>query len=402
MCLIHLFILKFHNLKAISHNTIRIMSEILTGGSQTVTKRLGSDWEAMHGFLGSSEWEAPELTKRCDEEARPGYDTKLAHEYNDISEVLSMKIALLARLIRKSRNCIAYTGAGLSRSAGISDYATKGTADSGWKKVSAWAAKPTVSHRVLVELYRQRMLKRWIQQNHDGLPQKAGLPQEAINEIHGAWYDPSNPVVKMDGKLRDDLFADLLEWEQKTDLTLALGTSLCGMNADRVFSTVAKKAKSGDSSSLGGVVVSLQETAVDSLCALRIFARLDDVMGLLANELGLEIPEETQYKPMITAGITDISDVFEIPYDKEGKLLSGDTITKMTLDLRVDARIKVTSGPHRSTRGKVIRKTVGGHYDLELIHVGMSTSTTVYKLGSWWVQAAVNGTMNEIPIVNVR
>lgn len=378
------------------------MSEILTGGSQTVTKRLDSDWEAMHGFLGSPEWEAPEVTKRCDEEARPGYNTKLAHEYNDIPEVLSMKVALLARLIRKSRNCIAYTGAGLSRSAGIRDYATKGTADSDWKKVSAWAAKPTLSHRVLVELYRQRLLKRWIQQNHDGLPQKAGLPQEAINEIHGAWYDPSNPVVKMDGKLRTDLFDDMLDWEERTDLTLALGTSLCGMNADRVFSTVAKKAKTGDPSSLGGVVINLQETCVDSLCALRIFARLDDVMELLASELHIEVPEETAYQPMLTAGMTATLDVFQIPYDKDGKILRGNTVKKSTLDLRVGARIKVNSGPHRSVRGKVIRKTIGGHYDIELTQVGMSKSTIVYKFGSWWIQAAVNGTMDEIPIVNAR
>jgi NAD-dependent SIR2 family protein deacetylase len=45
-------------------------------------------------------------------------------------------------------------------------------------------------------------LKRWIQQNHDGLPQKAGLPQSAINEIHGAWYDVTNPVVKFSGEVR--------------------------------------------------------------------------------------------------------------------------------------------------------------------------------------------------------
>ncbi len=48
------------------------------------------------------------------------------------------------------------------------------------------------------------------------------------------------------------------------------------MNADRECfqQTVANKAKAGDPSSLGGVVViSLQETCVDSLCALRIFAR---------------------------------------------------------------------------------------------------------------------------------
>jgi NAD-dependent SIR2 family protein deacetylase len=45
-------------------------------------------------------------------------------------------------------------------------------------------AKPTIGHRSLVELWRYGKLQNWVQQNHDGLPQKAGFPQECINEIH--------------------------------------------------------------------------------------------------------------------------------------------------------------------------------------------------------------------------
>jgi hypothetical protein len=59
-------------------------------------------------------------------------------------------------------------------------------------------------------------------------PPQAGLPQEAINEIHGSWFDPSNPVVKMSGELRSDLFEDLLRTEAESDMVLALGTSLSG------------------------------------------------------------------------------------------------------------------------------------------------------------------------------
>lgn len=55
------------------------------------------------------------------------------------------------------------------------------------------------------------LLHSWVQQNHDGLPQKAGFSQEKINEIHGAWYDPSNPVVQFNESLRTDLF----EWMLK-------------------------------------------------------------------------------------------------------------------------------------------------------------------------------------------
>ena len=46
----------------------------------------------------------------------------------------------------------------------------------------------------------------------------------------------------MSGELRDDLFKKLVYWEKKADLCLALGTSLSGMNSDRVANTVFRKA----------------------------------------------------------------------------------------------------------------------------------------------------------------
>jgi hypothetical protein len=45
----------------------------------------------------------------------------------------------------------------------------------------------------------------------------------------------------MNGNLRDDLLEELLRWEQKSDLVIAVGTSLSGMNADRLVSTCARK-----------------------------------------------------------------------------------------------------------------------------------------------------------------
>lgn len=89
------------------------------------------------------------------------------------------------------------------------------------------------------------------------LPQKAGFPQEKINEIHGAWFDPSNPVVQFSGSLRGDLFEWMAEWEKKADLCLCLGTSLSGMNADRMANTPAKKSLKGQA--LGTILINLQQ-----------------------------------------------------------------------------------------------------------------------------------------------
>jgi NAD-dependent SIR2 family protein deacetylase len=104
---------------------------------------------------------------------------------------------------------------------------------------------------------------------------QAGYPQHHLNEIHGAWYDPSNPVVMMSGQLRTDLFEWLLEWEQKADLLLVLGTSLSGMNADRMVSAASKRHRKGEG--LGTVIISLQKTPYDCSSSLRIFSTLDKV-----------------------------------------------------------------------------------------------------------------------------
>ena len=73
----------------------------------------------------------------------------------------------------------------------------------------------------------------WVQQNHDGLPQKAGYPQEDVYEVHGSWFDPSNPVVCYEGTMRGDLYGRLRRAAETADMVLVLGTSLSGLNSDQ-------------------------------------------------------------------------------------------------------------------------------------------------------------------------
>lgn len=84
-------------------------------------------------------------------------------------------------------------------------------------------ARPTRSHRTLVALHKAGMLKHWIQQNRDSLPQKAGYPQTALNEIHGSLHDPSNPIVPYEGHLRHELFDWMQMWQDSSDLCLSMG-----------------------------------------------------------------------------------------------------------------------------------------------------------------------------------
>jgi len=96
------------------------------------------------------------------------------------------------------------------------------------KKSSPLEADPTVAHCVMAELNKQNLLHGWVQQNHDGLPQKAGYRQEDINEIHGSWYDPSNPVVLYSGSLRNDLYADMMAYHRKRACPRKLSTRYTG------------------------------------------------------------------------------------------------------------------------------------------------------------------------------
>jgi NAD-dependent SIR2 family protein deacetylase len=133
----------------------------------------------------------------------------------------------------------------------LGDYASKAKNSivTGMKKIgSYYQVQPTYAHHVLVKMNEEGFLHHYVQQNHDGLPQKAGFPQEKINEIHGAWYDPSNPgktklfflkfkksiqnffflVIKFGNNLRTDNYEWMLEMEEKADFCLCLGTSLSG------------------------------------------------------------------------------------------------------------------------------------------------------------------------------
>jgi NAD-dependent SIR2 family protein deacetylase len=431
-------------------------SEAVLPAPDHSTRSLAASHAKQHGLLGDPRWAPPEMVAFANIDARPGYDSCKAHEYMDTPRVLAAKVRVFADLVRRSRHCIAYTGAGISTASGISDYASRAaTSVSGVHKPppSPMDAQPTLAHRTLTSMYRSDYLKWWIQQNHDGLPQKAGYPQHALNEIHGAWYDPSNPVVRMSGALRDDLFADLLEWEQNADLCLALGTSLAGMNADRVVTTVAQRAAAAGTTAsgapaLGAVVVSLQQTPLDARSSLRIFGRIDDVMQLLATELGLRPAVAPSFvgTAATTEGSTPspsiTSEQYWIRYGSDGQLLpleeerdgedkevggapspsaaaaaGAGAAGLRLLDLGEGAVVRITAGPYAGDEGEVLGRSRHGHYQMRFMHLihkrqgeggggsgggGCWRAPMTHTLGAWWVAEALAGQLAHFPLETVQ
>eukprot|EP00928_Gymnodinium_smaydae_P053478 TRINITY_DN37458_c0_g1_i1.p1 TRINITY_DN37458_c0_g1~~TRINITY_DN37458_c0_g1_i1.p1 ORF type:complete len:359 (+),score=52.27 TRINITY_DN37458_c0_g1_i1:77-1153(+) len=249
-----------------------------------------------HGMLGSGAgWSQPRLVAGSDQAARPGYNSYSASEYVDTPEVLKAKIALLAQMWKRSgADTVLYSGAGLSTAAGIGDYASKAASSlAPHKKVTSSGSrldlKPTFAHHALASLSEKGFIGNWVQQNHDRLAQKAGFPQAKLNEIHGAWGDMKNAVKMMDDTLRSDLLHWLAQWAQRAKLCVAIGTSLCGMNADQVADAVAERASHGSGEGL--VIIGLQQTFYDEKASLRIWGLCDDVMALVAKEMGCRVPD---------------------------------------------------------------------------------------------------------------
>eukprot|EP00617_Octactis_speculum_P000667 CAMPEP_0185779466 /NCGR_PEP_ID=MMETSP1174-20130828/95886_1 /TAXON_ID=35687 /ORGANISM="Dictyocha speculum, Strain CCMP1381" /LENGTH=416 /DNA_ID=CAMNT_0028468639 /DNA_START=29 /DNA_END=1279 /DNA_ORIENTATION=+ len=360
-----------------------------------------------HGRAYNGPSKTPKRTWVSDQKPRDDHDAPnwlTASEYMDVPAALRAKVFILAELLKLSRKTVVYSGAGISRGAGIGQ-AARGGAGSGAKSTDAI---PTYTHYALGALSKAGLLHGWVQQNHDGLPQKAGFPQESINEIHGSWYDPSNPVVKYSGTLKEEQYPWMVEDADTADLVLVLGTSLGGLNADQVAIKPAKRSCRGKA--LGMVIINLQQTEQDGKASLRIFGKSDNILKKLISQLRIE--------PMVAKSPA----VFKqnarviVPYDKEG---NRSETAKMWLDLRDGAEVKLTPGHNvqgsrqpafmhigakKKTNGKFPGPGHGKVMRLENLRVGvvLQIEGTRMMLGQWWIEAAQRGGPPTLPIVNIN
>mmetsp|Transcript_38994 Transcript_38994/g.50424 ORF Transcript_38994/g.50424 Transcript_38994/m.50424 type:complete len:630 (-) Transcript_38994:69-1958(-) len=419
--------------------------------SSPLGKPMKGNYYEIHGHLAKSNWDHPILASYSNTPARAGYNTEMGHEYLDSPKVLKEKVKLLAQILLKAKKTVIYAGAGLSTASGIGDYATQTgksgvLAQSGHKgaNISPFCVKPNFGHHCITALSKKGLIHKFVQQNHDGLPQKAGMNQGLINEIHGGWFDPSNPVVAMSGGLRSDLFEDLLNLEKETDFVIAVGSSLCGMNADRLVKSSAQRARlyrnstnkkktstNADENSgaeYGSVIISLQKTVHDHNSSLRIFALIDDVFKLLAEELNLqqldrraeEEEEEGEVNSKIQNNKVDGNEVvveedqttFLIPYDINGNRIDDKTTTTTTttnkkmmrLDLSDGAELFISGGPDEGAKATVMGRNKDGHYRISVERKFKKGSQRAFTetrlLGKWWPLNAMDGDVEYIPVVN--
>jgi len=275
-------------------------------------------------------------------------------EYFDSEEVLDQKITMLAEWIKASKHFIAFTGAGISTSAGIPDYrsgvntvlptgpgawekAAKGVKGKSTVKKPMSSAIPTPCHMSLVKLHEVGYLKYLISQNVDGLHRKSGIPAKKIAEVHGntnlevcrnskckkkylrdfrvrtaktvhdhktgrmcenCGKELHDSIINFGENLPEEELNNGFNESAKSDLCLVLGSSL------RVTPAANMPEETSDK---GGrlVIVNLQATPLDSK-AFRINGLIDDVMSKLMKKLGLDIPPFTlKRRVMVTK--TDVN-----------------------------------------------------------------------------------------------
>merc|ERR1712167_163038 len=384
-----------HALKACGHNALGPMDE-----------------RFMHGRLYKGPVKAPRVTWSSSKPPRDDHSCPewlTASEFQDEQAVAKAKVKQLAELLRLSRKTVLYTGAGISASA-VGQAARSGQNTQGWKGGDLFAAKPTATHHALGLLGRKGIVQSWVQQNHDGLPQKAGFPQEKINEIHGSWFDPGNPVVKYNGSLHSRSFPWMDDDAFTADLVLVLGTSLGGLTADKVATDCTVRASEG--LSLGSVMINLQQTPKDGMMSLRMFGKSDSLLGMLLHELGVG--------PVVVKQPKWHTDKVQVPYDADGRRVPEGG-RRMWLDLSDRQKVRLTPGHNiqgamqpqfmhiGATKAVTYRGKkrapglgVGTVLRREQTHWLLSIDGEGMRLGIWWLEVAMRGQIDVLPVVNAK
>ena len=254
-----------------------------------------------------------------------------AEEKEDSRQEIDDAVAVVMKLLREDAGLqfVLHTGAGISTSAKIPDFRGKNGVWTKQRKGESVSmpkfenTKPTKAHMACKALYDAKVLTKIVTQNVDGLHQRAGVPEDAIAELHGSVYKercssceriymrdfdvtstkPSHgknrhrtgrtcEVDGCDGYLKDTIvqFGESLdeetlekarEWSREAKMSVVVGSSLRVPPA----STLPRMAKKHC------VVVNLQWTSQDAKATLKLHAKADDILVKMCKHLGLKIPE---------------------------------------------------------------------------------------------------------------
>uniref|UniRef100_A0A8C3YQJ8 NAD-dependent protein deacetylase sirtuin-7 n=1 Tax=Catagonus wagneri TaxID=51154 RepID=A0A8C3YQJ8_9CETA len=277
---------------------------------------------------------------------RPGaahHRPRASRQVCDDPEELRRKVRELADAVRNSKHLVVYTGAGISTAASIPDYRGPNgvwTLLQKGRRVSAAdlsEAEPTLTHMSIARLHEQKLVQHVVSQNCDGLHLRSGLPRTAMSELHGNMFIevctacvPNREYVrvfdvtertalhrhqtgrtchKCGAQLRDTIvhfgergtLGQPLNWEAATQAASRADTILCLGSSLKVLKKYPRLwcMTKPPSRRPKLYIVNLQWTPKDDWAALKLHGKCDDVMQLLMDELGLEIPPYSRWQDPI-------------------------------------------------------------------------------------------------------
>jgi len=263
-------------------------------------------------------------------------------EFEESAEELENKITELAKLVQNSQKVVFFTGAGISTAAKIPDYrgpqgvwTRKAQKKAGPSSIAFEDAVPTETHMALKTLIHEtEQCQFLISQNVDGLHRRSGITRDQISELHGNTFKEvcwsckadfmrrkevrgrlnapgtcreclkkvphychctgrictdcgcrlKDSIIHFKENLPEDSLVAGFKHSEEADLHIVLGSSLRVSPAcEMPRSTVTKGGKL--------VIINLQKTPLDQLCAIRIFAKTDQVMKKLMQKLGVKTHE---------------------------------------------------------------------------------------------------------------
>eukprot|EP01090_Pellita_catalonica_P022334 TRINITY_DN8640_c0_g2_i1.p1 TRINITY_DN8640_c0_g2~~TRINITY_DN8640_c0_g2_i1.p1 ORF type:complete len:349 (+),score=58.49 TRINITY_DN8640_c0_g2_i1:33-1049(+) len=246
----------------------------------------------------------------------------------DSPEELSKKVDTIIKWMHESKYSLAFTGAGISKSAGIPDYRSE---DGIWTKAARGEkmddmkgliakARPSFGHRALKQLLDEDHFKFIISTNLDGLHLKSGVPDKLLAEVHGNIFKEycksceaeylrkfnvmQNAKQRMTGRLcekcssplsdtvinfgeyiRSDISSKAASHSKQAQFGLVIGSSLTVGTLNYHIKNIPRN---------GGkfAIINLQETPLDSKCDLKVWAKSDDFLKLLADKMDVTVPED--------------------------------------------------------------------------------------------------------------
>lgn len=190
------------------------------------------------------------------------------------------------------------------------------------------ACVPTFTHRAIIALLNNGLIKHVVSQNIDGLFLKANIDRNFISELHGNFFldecrqclarfircRPSptmrcQPTGDLCSFCNNPLYDTILDWEDELpdlemesatqaskmcDLAICIGTSLQIQPANELPLMVKdedldEETSSGNEKKL--VIINLQNTKFNRYADLVIHNYADKVMELLCKELNIEVKE---------------------------------------------------------------------------------------------------------------